>query len=103
MQSFYEDEPEASLVQATAAAAAATFKEEEREEEHGGKVFPMEELTTITKDKTGGQLSKTLIHLVMADMAYVEKGQALPGVALRLASCSTDIHACTECTLVLLN
>jgi len=75
VQTFYEDESEASLVQATAAASSQK-EEKEEEREEPGKVFPMEELTAITKD-TGGQLSKTLIHLVMADMAYVEKGQPI--------------------------
>ncbi len=64
------------------AAAATPSGDSKRKEEENSKeepvasVFPMEELTTITGDTTGGQLCKKLIHLVMADIAYVEKGQS---------------------------
>lgn len=36
------------------------------------RVFPVDELTVLMGDKSGGQLSKTLIHLVIADFAYVD-------------------------------
>ncbi len=40
----------------------------------GTRVFPMEKLTAIVGNKHQ-QLCKTLIHLVMADSAYVENPQ----------------------------
>ena len=43
--------------------------------EESPRIFPIDELTILTGDTDDGQLCKTLIHLVMADFAYLDNSE----------------------------
>ncbi len=64
-QTFYEDGPEAPPGEGGVAGIG------DGGEVGDTRVFPMEKLTTLVGAQRQ-QLCKTLIHLVMADSAYVE-------------------------------
>lgn len=57
----------------------------------------MDELTALTGDTTGGQVCKTLIHLVMADVAYVDSSKQGSDVCMcNSGSCTPTYNSYTH-------
>lgn len=67
IQTFYEDGSEATSV----GEGGGSGTKEGAGPEDQARVFPMEQLTSIVGGEKP-QVCKTLIHLVMADSAYIE-------------------------------
>ena len=73
-QTFYEDETEMPVPDN---GEAVTTRSSESGGRKGGhhRIFPVDELTVLTGDRTDGQLCKTLIQLVMADFVYADNSE----------------------------